>query len=225
MVDVGVPKRMIAKWLRSGADAAVAIVTRKTKNRHAPDVDAADAGGKIETMTIKPICRDEALSRLGSIPFPFWWKGISKTTKSRKAAGHAEKAVVANGRRNSARQVPAGTRRRNFRVGFSMPARLPTLPGEGLAGPSAIFWPDPIRSFIGPHLAGLCDAIGKSGRRSLVRGWRSLAIVSREPGQALTGAAISGVALCEGRLPRTSRSPSRSCGRNDGASKPSPSPT
>lgn len=31
-----------------------------------------------------------------------------------------------------------------------------------------------------------------------------LAIVSREPGQALTGAAISGVALCEGRLQRAS---------------------
>jgi hypothetical protein len=30
-----------------------------------------------------------------------------------------------------------------------------------------------------------------------------LATVSREPGQALTGAAISGVALCEGRLHRT----------------------
>lgn len=28
----------------------------------------------------------------------------------------------------------------------------------------------------------------------------ALATVSREPGQALTGAAISGVALCEGRL-------------------------
>ena len=33
-----------------------------------------------------------------------------------------------------------------------------------------------------------------------------LAIVSREPGQALTGAAISGVALCEGRHPRTTAS-------------------
>ena len=34
-------------------------------------------------------------------------------------------------------------------------------------------------------------------------GGGGLATVSREPGQALIGAAISGVALCEGHLPQT----------------------
>jgi hypothetical protein len=174
------PNKSVVDDARDRAGETV-IVVAIVKHREAatrrigPDHVALEATVTAMMIPVTTQRDDVAASRLGLKPSKFWSMRTSRITRNPKAAAEGE----AGGDDNRSAAGGAG------RTGFPIVGR-------------------PLR-FMSAHKIHLFGE-SRGGRQSnccfscpMVA---ILATVSREPGQALTGAAISGVALCGGRRHR-----------------------
>ena len=121
---------------------------------------------------------------------------------SKESAGRQQRV-----RRSAAKSPPVGSEEVDRSVGRTGANRRSGLATSAKGSPAA----DPRLNYVRPAHQRL---VAMRQTCSMVA---ALAIAGREPGQALTGAAISGVALCEGRLHRAGRWLSGSISRSSRA--------